>query len=70
MTVKTTKTCMVVAQADSIVNVTEEQGAILVSGGFAIPADESPKMAVKVEKVEEEVEKPKKTTTTKAKAKK
>lgn len=70
MTVKTTKTCMVVAQADSIVNVTEEQGAILVSGGFAISANESPKKAVKVEKVEEEVEKPKKTTTTKAKAKK
>ena len=69
MTVKTTKTCMVVAQADSIVNVTEEQGAILVSGGFAIPANESPKKVVKTEKVEEEAP-AKKTTTTKAKAKK
>lgn len=70
MRIKTTKTCMVVAQADSIVNVTEEQGAILVSGGFAIPADDSPKKAEKAEKVEEVVEKPRKTTTTKAKAKK
>lgn len=69
MTLKTTKTCMVVAQADSIVNVTEEQGAILVSGGFAIPADELPKKVVKTEKVEEEAP-AKKTTTTKAKAKK
>lgn len=69
MTLKTTKTCMVVAQADSIVNVTEEQGAILVSGGFAILADESPKKVVKTEKVEEEAP-AKKTTTTKAKVKK
>lgn len=66
MTIKTTKTCMVVALTDSIVNVTEEQGAILVSGGFAIPADESPK-AVKVEKVEEVKPAAKKTTTSKAK---
>ena len=70
MKIKTTKTCMVVAQADSIVNVTEEQGNVLVLGGFAVLADDSPKKATKAEKVEEEVEKPKKTTTTRAKAKK